>query len=186
MAADGRSTVHEESNIRDLVENCVNNDDITPLVRLVFEAQSIATDPKDISGAGLPAAPTNSSSSRSPPLTGSCSRDQAKSVSHHNKSLPQCQPVSLLLFSRSHLAVASSLDLVHSNHMPLEQGLSAPSLSLTNPLPSPPLPPHLPILQRMAARWCPSSVPAWPRWQQRSRRPSTTSPTPTQAPSPPP
>lgn len=57
MAADGRSTVHEESNIRDLVENCVNNDDITPLVRLVFEAQSIATDPKDISGVGLPAAP---------------------------------------------------------------------------------------------------------------------------------
>jgi hypothetical protein len=32
----------EESNIKGLVESCAHNDDITPLVKLVFEAQSLA------------------------------------------------------------------------------------------------------------------------------------------------
>ena len=40
----------EENNIRDLVENCIHNDDITPLIRLVFEAQSIPSNPKEIQG----------------------------------------------------------------------------------------------------------------------------------------
>lgn len=40
----------EEGNIRGLVENCAHNDDITPLVRLVFEAQSLAESPSTISG----------------------------------------------------------------------------------------------------------------------------------------
>jgi hypothetical protein len=41
----------EEGNIRGLVENCAHNDDITPLVRLLFEAQSLADSPSTIAGA---------------------------------------------------------------------------------------------------------------------------------------
>lgn len=41
----------EEGNIRGLVENCAHNDDITPLVRLLFEAQSLADSPSIIAGA---------------------------------------------------------------------------------------------------------------------------------------
>jgi hypothetical protein len=40
----------EEGNIRGLVENCAHNDDITPLVRLLFEAQSLADSPSIIAG----------------------------------------------------------------------------------------------------------------------------------------
>lgn len=40
----------EESNIRGLVENCAHNDDITPLVKLLFEAQSLAESPATIAG----------------------------------------------------------------------------------------------------------------------------------------
>ncbi|KAF8067252.1 SEC15A [Scenedesmus sp. PABB004] len=42
----------EEANIRPLVENCAHNDDITPLVRLVFEAQSLAESPDTIAADG--------------------------------------------------------------------------------------------------------------------------------------
>eukprot|EP00878_Enallax_costatus_P009381 GHUV01009803.1.p1 GENE.GHUV01009803.1~~GHUV01009803.1.p1 ORF type:complete len:288 (+),score=116.50 GHUV01009803.1:305-1168(+) len=42
----------EESNIRGLVENCAHNDDITPLVRLLFEAQSLADSPATIAADG--------------------------------------------------------------------------------------------------------------------------------------
>jgi hypothetical protein len=48
--ADRNANGPEENNIRDLVENCIHNDDITPLIRLVFEAQSIPSNPKDIQG----------------------------------------------------------------------------------------------------------------------------------------
>lgn len=37
---------------RDLVENCINNDDLAPLARLVFEAQAIPDDPATMLGAG--------------------------------------------------------------------------------------------------------------------------------------
>lgn len=40
----------EESNIRGLVENCAHNDDITPLVKLLFEAQSLAESPATVAG----------------------------------------------------------------------------------------------------------------------------------------
>lgn len=40
----------EESNIRGLVETCAHNDDITPLVKLVFEAQALADTPPSIAG----------------------------------------------------------------------------------------------------------------------------------------
>jgi hypothetical protein len=40
----------EGGNIRGLVENCAHNDDITPLVRLLFEAQSLADSPSIIAG----------------------------------------------------------------------------------------------------------------------------------------
>jgi hypothetical protein len=40
----------EEGNIRGLVENCAHNDDITPLVRLLFEAQSLVDSPSIIAG----------------------------------------------------------------------------------------------------------------------------------------
>ncbi|WIA33058.1 hypothetical protein OEZ86_006214 [Tetradesmus obliquus] len=42
----------EEGNIRGLVENCAHNDDITPLVRLLFEAQSLADSPSIIAADG--------------------------------------------------------------------------------------------------------------------------------------
>eukprot|EP00883_Tetradesmus_obliquus_P013560 jgi/Sobl393_1/6519/SZX69264.1 len=42
----------EEGNIRGLVENCAHNDDITPLVRLLFEAQSLADSPSIITADG--------------------------------------------------------------------------------------------------------------------------------------
>ncbi len=38
------------SNIRDLVENCIQNDEITPLLRLVFEAQAIPDTLSAVSG----------------------------------------------------------------------------------------------------------------------------------------
>lgn len=41
----------EESNIRGLVESCAHNDDITPLIKLVFEAQSLADTTPSIAGA---------------------------------------------------------------------------------------------------------------------------------------
>lgn len=44
----------EESNIRGLVETCAHNDDITPLVKLVFEAQALADTPPSIVGAYWP------------------------------------------------------------------------------------------------------------------------------------
>lgn len=40
----------EESNIRGLVESCAHNDDITPLIKLVFEAQSVADSTPSILG----------------------------------------------------------------------------------------------------------------------------------------
>lgn len=40
----------EESNIRGLVETCAHNDDITPLVKLVFDAQALADSPPSIAG----------------------------------------------------------------------------------------------------------------------------------------
>jgi len=43
----------EESNIRGLVETCAHNDDITPLVKLVFEAQALADTPPSIAGTSL-------------------------------------------------------------------------------------------------------------------------------------
>lgn len=44
----------EESNIRGLVETCAHNDDIKPLVKLVFEAQALADTPPSIVGAYWP------------------------------------------------------------------------------------------------------------------------------------
>jgi hypothetical protein len=48
----GRENQEESSNsnIRSLVENCARNDDITPLVKLVFEAQALADAPSTIAG----------------------------------------------------------------------------------------------------------------------------------------
>lgn len=40
----------EESNIRDLVENCIQNDEVTPLLRLLLEAQAIPDTPSAIQG----------------------------------------------------------------------------------------------------------------------------------------
>lgn len=40
----------EESNIRGLVESCAHNDDITPLIKLVFEAQALAETQPSIVG----------------------------------------------------------------------------------------------------------------------------------------
>lgn len=40
----------EDTNIRDLVENCAHNDDITPLIRLVFEAQAVPESAEAIDG----------------------------------------------------------------------------------------------------------------------------------------
>jgi hypothetical protein len=40
----------EEGNIRGLVESCAHNDDVTPLVKLVFEAQALADTTPSIVG----------------------------------------------------------------------------------------------------------------------------------------
>eukprot|EP00775_Hariotina_reticulata_P012679 gene12679-12808_t len=50
----GRDNQEESSNsnIRSLVENCARNDDITPLVKLVFEAQALADAPSTIAADG--------------------------------------------------------------------------------------------------------------------------------------
>lgn len=48
---DGGAPAAEDTNIRDLVENCAHNDDITPLIRLMFEAQAVPESPTAIDGA---------------------------------------------------------------------------------------------------------------------------------------
>jgi hypothetical protein len=49
---EGGGSAPEEANIRELVEKCAHNDDITPLVRLMFEAQAVPDSPQSIDGAG--------------------------------------------------------------------------------------------------------------------------------------
>jgi len=49
-AREGGAPAPEDTNIRDLVENCAHNDDITPLIRLVFEAQAVPESPTIIDG----------------------------------------------------------------------------------------------------------------------------------------
>ncbi|KIY99260.1 hypothetical protein MNEG_8700 [Monoraphidium neglectum] len=49
---EGGGSAPEEANIRELVEKCAHNDDITPLVRLMFEAQAVPDSPQSIDADG--------------------------------------------------------------------------------------------------------------------------------------